>query len=219
MRVIVFPIVLWLLATPALANDLFLAAGRIEAVKGRGGCSAVLIRPDVILTAAHCVSENEENSYVFRLAGEREPTPVRRVMMHPLYVAFFAHKLRRLRFDLAIGQLERPFDPEEVQPMSLGPAASLGEGLFLVSWRNVRNPRPIRRRCLVIEGRFPGVITMGCRVRGGESGAPVLRLKDGGMELVAIVNSTTRQDGRSVALASDVMDRISVLFDRLEATP
>ncbi len=218
--VLLLSLICWVLAAPLSADEVFQAAGRIESTTDNGGCSAVLIRPDVILTAAHCVREDEDSSYAFRPTGSTERIPVRRVMMHPLYIAFFAHRLRRLRFDFAIGQLDRSIDSNTIRPVNLSTtAASAGEGLFIVSWRNPRSTRPKRRRCLVVDGSYAGVVTLGCQVRGGESGAPVFRLTGDGSELVAVVNSTARQDGRSVALASNVVDRISVLFDRLAATP
>ena len=101
----------------------------------------------------------------------------------------------------------------------MGPEAELGEGLFLVSWRAGEGSRPRQRRCLVIEGEVPGVVTLGCQVRGGESGAPVLRLVPDGVELVAIVSSRSRLGQQPVAIASDVTLRIPPLLQRLGDTP
>ena len=208
------------LVQPANA-DLFSAAGRIEHVSGESSCSAALIEADVIVTAAHCVRESSEQGYNFRLGlGQKEtPLAVRRIIIHPLFQDFRGHRLRRLRFDIAIGQLETPIDPQVAAPFLLGDEAELGEGLFLASWRGDQGPRPRQRRCLVIESELSGVVTLGCRVRGGESGAPVLRLTDDGLELVAIVNSTARQGRQSVAFASDVRLRIPPLLDRLKSAP
>ncbi len=205
-------LVLLALSGPASA-ELFAAAGRIEDPETRRGCSAALIGPDVIVTAAHCVLE--EKARVFRLAPgtQTEPIAVDRIVVHPLYSDFHDQRLRRLRFDIAVGRLSAPVEPKTVESFPLGDEAQVGEGLFLVSWR--LGPRPRERRCLVIEGEVPGIVALGCRVRGGESGAPVLRLTEDGPELVAIVNSTARQNGRSIAIAADVRLRIAPLLDRL----
>ena len=71
----------------------------------------------------------------------------------------------------------------------------------------------------MIEGQVPGVVALGCRVRGGESGAPLVRLTDQGVELVAIVNSTARIEDKDVALAADVRLRVEPLVDQLAKSP
>lgn len=211
--------ILWFLCCvePACA-DLFAAAGRIENRESRGGCSAALIGPDLFVTAAHCVPEGDGQDYVFRLgdATQTEPVSVDRIVVHPLYSDFHGQRLRRLRFDIAVGRLSAPIDPAAVKAFDLGDEARIGEGLFLASWRLGDTTRPRERRCLVIEGEVPGVVTLGCRVRGGESGAPVLRMTEDGVELVAIINSTAQQGSRSVAFAADVRLRIPPLLDRLQ---
>lgn len=217
----IFPIpVLLVLASPAVA-DLFAAAGRIEATDGQGACSAALIEPDVIVTAAHCVREGAGERYVFRLgsAPDLDPVSVERIIVHPLYSDFREQRLRRLRFDIAVGRLSMPIDAAVAKTLEIGDEAQAGEGLFLASWRFGTGPRPRERRCLVLEGDVPGVVTLGCHVRGGESGAPVLRLTDDGLELVAIINSTARNGSRWVAFAADVRLRIPPLLDRLRNHP
>ncbi|MEO1537391.1 MAG: trypsin-like peptidase domain-containing protein [Pseudomonadota bacterium] len=198
------------------APDLFAAAGRIEdAVTERPICSAALIAPDIVVTAAHCVSEAPSAPRAFRVS-EDTAVSVIRFVRHPLYKEF--GDSRRLRFDIAVGVLSESVDIYTSPPLALGEDAVHGEGLYIVSWpRGWERPR--QRRCAVIEGTVPGVVTLGCRVRGGESGAPLLRLTEDGVELVAILNSTARQNGRSVALASDVRLRIPALLDSLRTTP
>ncbi|MEM8538148.1 MAG: trypsin-like serine protease [Pseudomonadota bacterium] len=206
------------LAGPASA-DLFAAAGRIEFRDASGGCSAALIEPDVIVTAAHCISEDEERSYVFRLGSQAsiDPVPVTQIVVHPLYSDFRGQRLRRLRFDIAVARLSRPINPEIATRFSTGDEAQTGEGLFMASWRF--GPRPRERRCLVIDTEVPGIVALGCSVRSGESGAPVLRMTETGVELVAVVNSTANYKGRSVAFASDVRGRIAPLIARLKHGP
>ncbi len=207
-------------AMPGLANP-FAAAGRVENLDNGGTCSGALVRPDVVATAAHCVGETSADMRAFRLGDGRQtpPIPAKRIVIHPLYDAFAEQRVRRLRFDIALVQLERPVPSEIATPFVLAGEASPGEGLFLASWRKGEGSRPRQRRCLVIEGQVAGVVTLGCRVRGGESGAPVLRVKDGDLELVAIINSQSRQGSQPVAFASDVRLRIPPLLDRLDNTP
>lgn len=206
---------IWCLAVPASA-DPFKAAGRIEN-DGGGTCSASLIQPDVIVTAAHCLRQGDGPDYVFRLGGNVDVEPIRlqRVVVHPHYTSFRNQRVLRLRFDIAIAQLSSPVDPAVAVPFEIGAEAEAGEGLFLASWRGIERPRPRTRRCVVIDGAIPSVVTLGCVVRGGESGGPVLRLQDDGAELVAVINSRSRQGDRSVALAANARSRIQPLLDML----
>lgn len=205
---------------PLHANP-FAAAGRIENTVSGATCSAALVRSDVVATAAHCVSVESPAAYVFRLGDGKQTAvfPVKRVVIHPLYDAFTEQRLRRLRFDIALLELETSVANDLAEPFVLAGEASPGEGLFLASWRRKEGPRPRQRRCLVIEGQVAGVVTLGCHVRGGESGAPVLRVSNDGLELVAIVNSQSRQGTQPVAFAADVRLRIPPLLDRLDRTP
>lgn len=217
---IAFAHLLIVLATPALSGP-FAAAGRIENAESGASCSAALIRADVIVTAAHCVRSAATSSYVFRLGDGKptEPFPVGQVIRHPFYDDFSDQRVRRLRFDIAVAKLERPVPAEDAQPFAVADDAQTGEGLFLASWRGDGTSRPRQRRCLVLDGEVPGVVTLGCRVLGGESGAPVLRLTEDGMELVAILNSQSRLGVQPVGLAADVRLRIPPLLDRLQETP
>lgn len=212
--------ILFILIALPVQSEMFAAAGRIEDPASGGICSASLIRPDVIVTAAHCISDLEDPAYVFRSSiPGTEPVRVERFVLHPFYVGFKEQRFRRLRFDIAVGQLAAPADVGSISPFSLGNEAEKGEGLFLASWRQRSGSRPRLRRCFVIEGQVAGIVTLGCQVRGGESGAPVLRLTVDGLELVAIINSTARYKGQQVALAADVRLRIPPLLGQLSRAP
>ncbi len=217
MRFLVF-IFLLCLCGPVWA-ELFEAAGRIENAATEGTCSASLIAPDVIVTAAHCVSEEDLENLFFRLGKPEgsEPILIDRIVVHPLYESFKSQRIRRLRFDIALARLSTPVDRTDALPLALGDAAALGEGLFVVSWPRGSGPRPRQRRCVVIEGQVPAVVTLGCLVRGSESGAPLLRLTENGAELVAVINSRSELAGKSVALASDARRRVLPLLQRLRA--
>lgn len=200
-----------------LRADMFASVGRIEVRDGPGACSAALIAPDIVVTAAHCVDAGAGQSHLFQLGNGLESIPVMRIVVHPLYADLSGQRLRRLRFDIAVAKLSRPVDSDLASGFPLGEEAKPGERLFMASWR--AGPRPRERRCLVVETDIPGIVALGCRVRGGESGAPILRMTETGLELVAIVNSSANDDGRSVAFASDVRGRIAPLLTRLNAGP
>lgn len=206
-----------MLAAPAGADPLD-AAGRLENPDTGGGCSAVLVEPDVVLTAAHCVPvDGVTNSQVFRLgdALNHPPTALTARAIHPLYGEATSRTEWRFRFDLAAVRLAEPVPPEVATPIEPGPEARVGERLFLLSWKDRTRPRPRQRACEVIPG-IRGLITLACDVRSGESGAPVVRKTDDGVELVGIVSSRSRQFNQPTAQASNVWIRLAPLLDILE---
>jgi len=125
--------------------------------------------------------------------------------------------LWRLRFDIAIARLEAPVPAARATPIPPGPEAQIGETLYIVSWRRDGSTKPRQRACKVIEGAT-GLVTLACAVKGGESGAPVLRKTKDGLELVAIISSKSKQLDQPIAQASDVALRLPPLMDLIEAS-
>lgn len=210
-------VILYFSAVPLGAAQIG-AVGRIENTITSGSCSGVLVAPDIVLSAAHCIGP-ENPTYAFR-PGDGNITRVRhaltRVFQHPMYQVTKDRALWRLRFDLAIGRLEAPVPAARATPIPPGPEAQVGETLFIVSWRSDGTTKPRQRACEVIAGAR-GLVTLGCRVQGGESGAPVLRKTDDGLELVAIISSRANLLEQPVAQASDVALRLPPLMDLIKA--
>lgn len=208
-------LLLLLVAGPATADPIA-AAGRLERENTSGTCSAVLVEPDIVLTAAHCVGRGALGLGFRPGSGpEARSYPVKRVARHPYYDTGQSDVSRRFRFDLAAALLAEPVPEWVAQPLAIGEPARLGEKLFLVSWRRPDGPRPRQRACPVIQG-LRGLVTLACPVVGGESGAPVLRRGKNGLELVAVVSSRAHTGRQSVAQASDVDIRLPPLIDRLD---
>ena len=206
---------LMLLSNAVLAEGTVSAAGRIERLAGDGSCSAVLVRSDVVVTAAHC---GQRPNMVFRpgdgVAGETYP--ITKVYRHPFYDPDSPRVEWKFRFDIAVAKLAKPVPLARAVPLSLGDDAERDETLFLVSWRSDGTDRPRQRACSVEPGT-PGLVTLLCRVRGGESGAPVLRKTAAGLELVAVLNSRAQLFAQPVGQASNVRLRVPPLLDLVDA--
>lgn len=206
---------LWfvVLATSAIADPV-VAVGRLEHADRPGTCTAALVQPDIVLTAAHCVRGKDPANYTLRVSDQlgHDPIPVRSFVLHPLYEQSKGNVRWRLRFDLAIAQLEKPVTGVRPFPLATGDEVALGEQLLLISWRRSDGERPVQRQCNVIDG-IEGLVTLDCPVRGGESGAPVLRATDTGFELVAVISSKQRRPDKVVAVATDVRLRLSPMLN------
>lgn len=204
-------------ADPVEADGTISAAGRIEHTTKKWACSASLVAPDIIVTAAHCADEPADPLVVFRPGDgeEGETYPLVSVARHPLYDPEMKREDWRLRFDVAVARLAHPVPDRRAQPFSSGDEARPGETLYIVSWRLDGSDRPRQRACMVLEGK-KGLVTLGCPVQGGESGAPVLRKTAEGLELVAVISSRARIADQPVAQASDVALRLPPLLDLIK---
>ena len=88
-----------------------------------GFCSGIVLAPDVVLTAAHCVRGPDETRV--HLADPTAPAllPVRTVAVHPLYRAD-AVRRRERSIDLALLRLERPLPAAPHPPERPGDGAA-----------------------------------------------------------------------------------------------
>lgn len=203
-------------ALPLQAGGSVEAVGRIEFSRSGGTCSAVLISPSIVATAAHCTPEPGETEGVsFRSGSIAGTFPARRSVIHPLYDRESPRVEWQYRFDLGAIEIEPSDALNTIAPMPVGREAQPGETLYIVSWLKSYGPKPRQKACPVLELGLQGLVTLGCEVEGGESGAPVLRKTSTGVELVAIVSSRARLLEQPVAQASDVRLRLPPLLDLL----
>lgn len=217
---VITAVALWAgLLVTAAAADAIPAAGRLEDVERGTTCSASLVAPDIVLTAAHCVAKylNADSEdpipLVFRpgIGLTAETHAIDRVVLHPLYDRVNDPNRWALRFDFAAVHLATPVPPEIAVPFEMGVEAQVGEKLFIVSWRNHHSPQPRQRACNVMPGAR-GLVTLACTVSGGESGAPVLRIGENGLELVAVISSRGKFLQQPIAQASNVALRLPPLL-------
>ena len=202
---------------PLAALDALSSAGRIEKAGSLGTCSAALVAADLAVTAAHCIDPDDLRQgaapqVFFRpsVPENAPPLAVVSAVRHPLYAPARGGERWRFPFDLALVRLARGL-PERVNPpLRGGGVAEPGERLTLVSWRGDQ-PGPVHRPCAVLPG-VSGMMTLGCDVRGGESGGAVLRLTEEGAEIVGVLTSRAQIGALPVGQASPLDLRLGPML-------
>ena len=181
----------------------FRAVGRLN-VAGRGFCTATLIAPALVLTAAHCVFDSRTGDPVAPedlhfVAGFRKGRYVahrrgRAVSVHDGFVPG-ERTLRAMGHDIALVVLGDPVDGRMVRPIPLDKTTEslrFTVPLTVVSYARDRAYLPsVERGCVVraVEGRL---LHTDCDTNFGGSGAPALTERDGTLTVLGLVSGVAR---------------------------
>lgn len=221
------------LAAPAIAQDSDLVSletgasnrgwegvGRLD-IDGEGFCTAAMIGERLILTAAHCLYDDngrliDPGRFTFHAglrAGRAEASrTISRLVAHPAYSPGVDDDAANVAMDIAVMELETGIRRVRIQPFPVAARPTAGEEIGVVSYgRGRANTASLQEVCAVI-GRQEGVLAMTCEADFGTSGAPVFRINDGTAEIVSVVSAVAELDGAQVSLGTSLADPLQELL-------
>jgi hypothetical protein len=129
--------------------------------------------------------------------------PAARIVRHPLYPndGERVGVERRTGYDLALLRLAAPVPDTVASPLVPSRAVVAEPRLLIASYRGGRGERARERTCPVIAAS-DRMIEMGCDVRPGESGAPVLQRGPDGLALVGVLSARAEDGPQKLAIAA-----------------
>ncbi|WP_102224254.1 trypsin-like serine peptidase [Acidimangrovimonas sediminis] len=197
-------------------------------IGGRGFCTAALISPTLVLTAAHCLHDPSTGKLVDAsklrfLAGWRNGRAdayrdVRRALAHPSYVYSDRKSAGDVNYDLALLELDSPIRLPSIQPFDVGAPPAPGATVGVVSYAQGRSEVPSYQKACQVLARRNSIVVMSCDIDFGASGAPVFQFVDGRPEIVAVVSGKAVIRGKPVSLGIAAEDPLKTLRAELKAS-
>ena len=189
------------------------AVGRLN-IRGQGHCTATLIAPDLVLTAAHCIANRRTGKTVHPdqvhfLAGFRKGSYAvhgRVASIRPANGFFGAG--RPTARDAALVRLTAPVSSDLVKPIELADRAGVGQEVTTFSYGRDRSFILSSEPACHILGREDTLLGTSCEATPGVSGAPLILNTAEGPRVVGVIAAMTGarpplMRGRALSVAMD----------------
>lgn len=172
------------------------AVGRLN-IRGQGHCTATLIAPDLVLTAAHCVANRRTGKIVHPdqvhfLAGFRKGSYSihgRVATIRPAKGYFGGG--RPTSRDVALVRLRAPVSADLVAPIDLADHAGVGQEVATYSYGRDRSFILSSEPSCHILGREGTLLGTSCEATPGVSGAPLILSTPDGPRVVGVIAAMT----------------------------
>jgi hypothetical protein len=209
--------------------EAYRGVGRLN-VAGTRFCTAMLIAPDVVVTAAHCLYHPRTYARVpvselrfvagLRLGETAAVRRATRAVTRPDFAFEGFAAPDGVTADLALVELARPVPEENAAAWARG-ELDPETPLAIVSYARDRAQAPSIETPCRVASAFGGAAAIECAVDYGASGAPVFQGEGEARRLVAVVSAMGRvlATGDDVTLAVLVEPGLDALVEALRAAP
>lgn len=206
------------------------AVGRLN-IGTQSFCTATLVAPDKVLTAAHCLFDRATGERVhtrqmtfhagWRTGRAEASRGISASVIEPGFHFTRGDTLERVASDLALLQLDRPILLPSVRPFAIDSGSpAQGAPVAVVSYARDRSEAPsLQNRCAVLDQRRDGVMVLSCAIDFGASGAPVFTTERGQTRIVSVLSAMASSEGQTVALGMRLEGRLDALEARLQEAP
>lgn len=182
---------------------------------GAGWCSAALISPNIVLTAAHCVYPEGSRKLVRPenvtfLAGWREGITAAkrsavRIVAHRNYDPTQPYNDKNIAADLAIVELESPIPAEAARSYGRLNRVRIGEPVSVVSFSGMRSDIASINESCSTGSRKGDILLLSCESHAGMSGAPIFSMVNGKPKIAALVSgSRISHSGKNNGIALSI---------------
>lgn len=171
------------------------AVGRLDSSSGY--CTATLIAPDLVLSAAHCTFDEAGNplppdALTFRAGFRNGQVEAERGVIQIARPDAFLYKSKdwvtRVANDAVLLRLATPIATHVISPFVIEPRTLNSGEVSVVSYGRGRDSLPSLQQTCSVSQNYKGLMIMNCNTTFGSSGAPVFRREGTQIRIASVIS-------------------------------